>query len=161
MALGSIVAVEGLDKYVVAASGEERAAVGSFVKVMSSPEVVGIIVGYVNTIKEELIPYMQPQMRERYLPYNIEPERTHYTVLGVGTQSSRHVSVPPHIGNEVHVLPPEEMKSFYMNHGVYYLTQKRDVIGKDVALLIVERLAAAIPEDKRRLEIIRKHIETW
>lgn len=161
MALGSIVAVEGLDRYVVAASGEERAPVGSFVKVMSSPEVVGIIVGYVNTIKEELIPYMQPQLREKYLPYNIDPERTHYTVLGVGTPSSRGVSVPPRIGDEVHMLSPEEIRSFYMSHGAYYLTQKRDAIGKDVALLIVDKLATAIAEDKRRLEIVKRHIERW
>jgi len=161
MALGSIVAVEGLDRYVVAASGEERATVGSFVKVMSSPEVVGIIVGYVNTIKEELIPYMQPQLREKYLPYNIDPERTYYTVLGVGTPSSRDVSVPPRIGDEVHMLSPEELRSFYMTHGVYYLTQKRDAIDKDVALLIVDKLANIIAEDKRRLEIVKRHIGTW
>ncbi len=161
MLLGSVVAVDGLDRYVVAASGNEKSSVGSFVEVASSQKIVGIIVGYTNTIKEELIPYMHRQMREKYLPYNLELERSYYDVLGVGTTAVKGVSIPPCIGDEVHILPNEQVQRFHKAHGAYYLTQKKESIGRDVALLIVERLEMAMPERQRALELIKRHIRSW
>jgi len=159
--LGSVVAVDGLDRYVVDASEEGKSSVGSFVEVASSQKIVGIIVGYTNTIKEELIPYMHRQMKEKYLPYNMELERSYYDVLGVGTSAVKSVSIPPSIGDEVHMLSNEQVQRFHHAHGAYYLTQKKDTIGRDVALLIVERLEVAVPEQQRALELVKRHIRSW
>ncbi|MHC1570729.1 MAG: hypothetical protein ACXQT3_05105 [Methermicoccaceae archaeon] len=161
MLLGSIVAVEGLDGYVVAASGDERASVGSFVRVASTQEIVGIIVGYTNTIREELIPYMHPKMQERYLPYNIDFERTHYDVLGVGTSAEKSITIPPRIGDEVYLLTDEQVQQFHSAHGAYYLSQKKDAIDREVALLVVEKLQKAMPEQQRMLELAKRYIRGW
>ncbi|VVB86072.1 Uncharacterised protein [uncultured archaeon] len=168
MVLGDVIRVEDASTYVVKIPPDtQKECIGRLVKIKKdSGIIVGVIKNITHTVREELIPYIEPQMQPKYAPFNEDFKNSYYTVHGLGTISNGTVRYsidsPPDIGDELLPLAQDEVRDFHTLNGkpsIAYFQANRDALDRAVLLGIVEQVEKNYPECCAMLKLIRKYIE--
>lgn len=168
MVLGNIIRVEGVSTYVVKIPPDaQKECIGRLVKIKKDGGIiVGVIKNITNTMREELIPYIGPDMQPKYAPFNEDFRNSYYTVHGLGTILNGIVKYsidsPPDIGDELLPLSQNEVRDFHTQNGkpsIAYFQVNRDALDSTVLLGIVEQVEKNYPECCPMLKLIRKYIE--
>ncbi len=168
MVLGDVIRVEDASTYVVKIPPDvQKECIGRLVKIKKDGGIiVGVIKNITHTMREELIPYMEPQMQPKYAPFNEDFKNSCYTVHGLGTIHNGTVKYsidsPPDIGDELLLLARDEVRDFHTMNGkpsIAYFQANRDALDRAVLLGIVEQVEKNYPECCAMLKLIRKYIE--
>jgi hypothetical protein len=168
MVLGDVIRVEDASTYVVKIPPDaQKECIGRLVKIKKDGGIiVGVIKNITHTVREELIPYIEPQMQPKYAPFNEDFKNSYYTVHGLGTISNGIVKYsidsPPDIGDELVLLARDEVRDFHTLNGkpsIAYFQANRDALDRAVLLGIVEQVEKNYPECCAMLKLIRKYIE--
>ncbi len=168
MVLGDVIRVEDASTYVVKIPPDaQKECIGRLVKIKKDGGIiVGVIKNITHTVREELIPYIEPQMQPKYAPFNEDFKNSYYTVHGLGTVSNGIVKYsidsPPDIGDELLLLARDEVRDFHTLNGkpsIAYFQVNRDALDRAVLLGIMEQVEKNYPECCAMLKLIRKYIE--
>jgi hypothetical protein len=168
MVLGDVIRVEDASTYVVKIPPDtQKECIGRLVKIKKDDGIiVGVIKNITHIVREELIPYIEPQMQPKYAPFNEDFKNSYYTVHGLGTISNGIVKYsidsPPDIGDELLLLAQDEIRDFHTLNGkpsIAYFQANRDALDRAVLLGIVEQVEKNYPECCAMLKLIRKYIE--
>jgi hypothetical protein len=168
MVLGDVIRVEDASTYVVKIPPDmQKECIGRLVKIKKDDGIiVGVIKNITHTVREELIPYIEPQMQPKYAPFNEDFKNSCYTVHGLGTIRNGIVKYsidsPPDIGDELLLLAQDEVRDFHTLNGkpsIAYFQANRDALDRAVLLGIVEQVEKNYPECCAMLKLIRKYIE--
>jgi hypothetical protein len=168
MVLGDVIRVEDASTYVVKIPPDaQKECIGRLVKIKKDDGIiVGVIKNITHTVREELIPYIEPQMQPKYAPFNEDFKNSCYTVHGLGTIHNGIVKYsidsPPDIGDELLLLARDEVRDFHTLNGkpsIAYFQANRDALDRAVLLGIVEQVEKNYPECCAMLKLIRKYIE--
>ena len=169
MVLGDVIRVDDANTYVVKIPPDTRKeCIGRLVKIKKDDGIiVGVIKNIAHTIREELIPYIEPGMQPKYAPFNEDFRNSYYVVHGLGTVHDGTVKYsidsPPDIGDDLLLLSPDELRGFHIINGkpsIAYLQANRDMLDRAVLLCIVEQVETNYPECCAMLKLIRKYIES-
>jgi hypothetical protein len=154
--LGDIIAVEGINEYLVKVPAEAADGgggcldygLGCFVKVESGGRtVVGVISGVVRTIREELLPYLSPDKQPKYLPYSEDFRDNYYKVFALGELPGEGEPVyrlarAPSVRDVVMLMDEEEVSRFHTLDGklsASYLNRCRDRLPPEALLGILDQ----------------------
>lgn len=168
MVLGDVIRVEDASTYVVRIPPDARKEyIGRLVKIKKDGWIiVCVIKNITHTMREELIPYIEPDMQPKYAPFNEDFRNSYYTVHGLGTIRNGTVKYsidsPPDIGDELLLLAQDEVRDFHTLNGkpsIAYFQANRDTLDRTVFLGIVEQVEKNYPECCGMLKLIRKYIE--
>ncbi len=166
MILGDIIKVEDANTYVVKIPPDSRKErIGRFVKIKKGSEImVGVIKGITHSIREDLIPYIDPEMQPKYAPFNEDFRNSCYIIHGLGVMRDGIVKygidTAPDIRDAVEILSSDEIRDFHTINGkpsIAYFHTNRD-LDKEVLLSIAEQVEACCPECSAMLGLVRKHI---
>jgi hypothetical protein len=140
MAIGEIIKIEDAQAYVVKVPPDaKKERIGRFVKITKDDGfIVGVIKNITNSIREDLIPYIEPDMAPKYAPFNS----------------------PPDVRDKVEILSREEQRSFHTLDGkpcIAYFNTNRE-LPVNVLLSMLDQIDAAYPECKAMLKVVRKYI---
>jgi hypothetical protein len=158
--IGSVIEVRGDDIYVVSGSKERgRIDIGTFVRIGST---VGVVIDYLNSVRDELLPYMSTPYRERYVPYEREYDTLQYIVLGIGCPSQHGIEPPLmiRVGEEVVQLTDEEVIQLHRRFGAFYVGENIHRIGREAIMKILSKLENLLPERKEEIKAMRKLIKS-
>ena len=167
MVLGDVIRVEDASTYVVKIPPDiQKECIGRLVKIKKDDGIiVGVIKNITHTVREELIPYIEPQMQPKYAPFNEDFKNSCYTIHGLGTIRNGIVKYsidsPPDIGDELLLLARNEVRDFHTLNGkpsIAYFQANRDALDRTVLLGIVEQVEKNYPECCAMLKLIRKYI---
>ena len=72
MVLGAIIRVDDANTYIVKIQPDARKErIGRFVKIEKDDGIiVGVIKNITHSIREDMIPYIEPEMQPKYAPFN-------------------------------------------------------------------------------------------
>ncbi len=167
MVIGDIIRVEDANTYLVKIPPDaQKERIGRMVKIEKANEIiVGVIKNITHTIREELIPYIEPDKQPKYAPFNEDFRNSYYVVHGLGVISSGSVKYvidsPPDIRDKLELLSPDEMRNFHTRNGkpsaVYFHTC-RDALDKNLLLCIAEQVESGCPECRPMMRLVKKHI---
>lgn len=167
MIIGDIIQVEDAKTYVVKIPPDaQKERIGRMVKIENADKIiVGVIKNITHTIREELIPYLEPDKQPKYAPFNEDFSNSYYEVHGLGTIRNGivryDIDSPPDIRDKLELLSPDEMKIFHIQNGkpsaAYFHTCK-DALDKNLLLCIAEQVESQYPECKQMMRLIKKHI---
>jgi hypothetical protein len=166
MVLGDIIRVEDAYTYVAKIQPDvKKERIGRFVKIKNEDGIiVGIIKNITNSIREDLIPYIDPEMQPKYAPFNEDFRTSYYVLHGLGTIREGIVKYdidsPPDVRNKVEILSPDELKSFHILNGkpcMAYFKMNRE-LPLNVLLSMLDQVEAAYPECKSMLNLVRKYV---
>jgi hypothetical protein len=110
MAIGEIIKVEDAQAYVVKVPPDaKKERKGRFVKIIKDDGfIVGVIKNITNSIREDLIPYIEPDMAPKYAPFNEDFRNIYYVLHGLGTIFGGiikyDVDSPPDVRDKVEML---------------------------------------------------------
>jgi len=168
MTLGDIIRVEDANTYIVKIPPDsQKERIGRLVKIKKDDVIiVGVIKNIVHTVREELIPYIEPHMQPKYAPFNEDFRNSYYTIHGLGVIRNGVVKYsidsPPDIGDELMLLAHEEIKQFHKINGkpsIAYFQANKDTLDRNVLLSITEQVETGYPECSSMLKLVRKYIE--
>src|SRR4030066_2438913 len=93
MVIGDIIRVEDANTYLVKIPPDaQKECIGRMVKIEKADEtIVGVIKNITHTIREELIPYIEPDKQPKYAPFNEDFRNSYYIVYGLGVMSGESV----------------------------------------------------------------------
>jgi hypothetical protein len=166
MAIGEIIKVEDAQKYLVKVPPEaKKERIGRFVKIIKDDgSIVGVIKNITNSIREDLIPYIEPDMTPKYAPFNEDFRNSYYVLHGVGTTCGGiikyDVDSPPDVRDKVEILGDEELRSFHTQDGkpcIAYFNTNRE-LPVNVLLSMLDQVESAYPECKAMLKLVKKYI---
>jgi hypothetical protein len=168
MVLGDIIRVDDANTYVVKIPPDARKEhIGRFVKIEKDEGIiVGVIKNITHSIREDLIPYIEPSMQPKYAPFNEDFRNSYYVIHGLGTIHNGSVEYtidsPPEVKDTIDILKPEELKQFHIINGkpsVAYFHASRDALPRNVLLSMVGHVETGFPECSAMLKLVRKYIE--
>ncbi|MCZ7402610.1 MAG: hypothetical protein O8C61_10350 [Candidatus Methanoperedens sp.] len=166
MAIGEIIKVEDAQTYVVKVPPDaKKERIGRFVKITKDDGfIVGVIKNITNSIREDLIPYIEPDMAPKYAPFNEDFRNSYYVLHGLGTICSGiikyYVDSPPDARDKVEILGNEELRSFHTKDGkpcIAYFNTNRE-LPVNVLLSMLDHVEAAYPECGAMLKLVKKYI---
>lgn len=167
MVLGDIIRVEDANTYLVKISPDaQKERIGRFVKIKKEDRtIVGVIKNITHSIREDLIPYIEPQMQPKYAPFNEDFRNSYYVIFGLGQIKNRiaiyDIDSPPDVRDNIELLNPDELKEFHTINGkpsIAYFHSNRDALPKNVLLGMADQVEAQYPECRRMLKLVRKYI---
>ncbi|TAN41151.1 MAG: hypothetical protein EPN24_04240 [Candidatus Methanoperedens sp.] len=167
MVIGDIIRVEDANTYLVKIPPDaQKERIGRMVKIEKANEIiVGVIKNITHTIREELIPYIEPEKQPKYAPFNEDFRNSYYVVHGLGVISSGSVRYfidsPPDIRDKLELLSPDEMRNFHTRNGkpsAAYFHTCRDALDKNLLLCIAEQVESGCPECRPMMRLVKKHI---
>jgi hypothetical protein len=167
MVIGDIIRVEDANTYLVKIPPDaHRERIGRMVKIEKADEIiVGVIKNITHTIREELIPYIEPDKQPKYAPFNEDFRNSYYVVHGLGVISSGSVRYvidsPPDIRDKLELLSPDELRKFHTQNGkpsAAYFHTIRDALDKNLLLCIAEQVESGCPECRSMMRLVKKHI---
>jgi hypothetical protein len=167
MVIGDIIRVEDANTYLVKIPPDaQKERIGAMVKIEKADEIiVGVIKNITHTIREELIPYIEPDKQPKYAPFNEDFRKSYYVVHGLGVISSGSVRYvidsPPDIRDKLELLSPEELRKFHTQNGkpsAAYFHTSRDALDKNLLLCIAEQVESGCPECRPMMRLVKKHI---
>ncbi len=168
MVLGDIIRVDDANTYVIKIPPDARKErIGRFVKIENDEGIiVGVIKNITHSIREDLIPYIEPSMQPKYAPFNEDFRNSYYVIHGLGVirngRVEYNIDSPPEVKDTIDILKPEELKQFHIMNGkpsVAYFHANRDALPRNVLLSMVGQVEAGFPECKSMLRLVRKYIE--
>ncbi|MCZ7382646.1 MAG: hypothetical protein O8C64_13880 [Candidatus Methanoperedens sp.] len=168
MALGDIIRVDDANTYVVKIPPDaQKERIGRFVKIKKDDGIiVGVIKNITHSIREDLIPYIEPSMQPKYAPFNEDFRNSYYVIHGLGVIRNGSVEYiidsPPEVKDTIDILKTEELKQFHIINGkpsVAYFHASRDALPRNVLLSMVGQVEAGFPECSTMLRLVRKYIE--
>ena len=167
MVIGDIIRVDDANTYLVKIPPDaQKERIGRMVKIEKTDEtIVGVIKNISHTIREELIPYIEPDKQPKYAPFNEDFRNSYYVVHGLGVISSGSVKYvihsPPDIRDKLELLSPEELRKFHTQNGkpsAAYFHTSRDALDKNLLLCIAEQVESGCPECRPMMRLVKKHI---
>lgn len=168
MILGDIIRVEDANTYLVKIPPEaQKERIGRFVKIKKDDRmIVGVIKNITHSIREDLIPYIEPDMQPKYAPFNEDFRNSYYIVHGLGEIRNGIVKYdldfPPDVRDSIEILSPAELKEFHTIDGkpsIAYFHANSGSLEKNVLLSMADQVEAQYPECKAMLRLVRKYIE--
>ena len=168
MVLGDIIRVEDANTYVVKIPPDaQKERIGRFVKIEKDDGIiVGVIKNITHSIREDLIPYIEPAMQPKYAPFNVDFRSSYYIIHGLGIIRNGSVKYtidsPPEVKDTIDILQTDELKRFHIMNGkpsVAYFHTNRETLPKNVLLSMVGYVEAGFPECSAMLRLVRKYIE--
>ncbi len=166
--LGEIIRVDDANTYVAKIPPDaKKKRIGSFVKIIKDDGfIVGVIKNITNSIREDLIPYIETDMAPKYAPFNEDFRNSYYVLHGLGTIRNGIVKYdidsPPDVRDNVEMLNNEELKSFHFMNGkpcIAYFHSNSDALSQNVLIAMVDQIEAQCPECKAMLALVRKYIK--
>ncbi|HEX7628148.1 MAG TPA: hypothetical protein VF354_04410 [Candidatus Methanoperedens sp.] len=166
MTLGDIIRVEDARTYVAKIPPDaKKERIGSFVKIKKDDRlIVGVIKNITNSIREDLIPYINPELAPKYAPFNEDFRNSYYFIHGLGTIRDGIVKYdidsPPDVRDNVEILGNEELRSFHTLDGkpcIAYFNTNRE-LPVNVLLSMLGQVEAAYPECGSMLKIVKKYV---
>ncbi len=167
MAIGDIIRVEDANTYLAKIPPDaQKERIGRMVKIEKADEIiVGVIKNITHTIREELIPYIEPDKQPKYSPFNEDFRNSYYVVHGLGVISSESVKYvidsPPDIRDKLELLSPDEMRKFHTQNGkpsAAYFHTCRYALDKNLLLCIAGQVESQYPECRPMMRLVKKHI---
>ena len=167
MVIGDIIRVEDANTYLVKIPPEARKErIGRMVKIEKADEIiVGVIKNITHTIREELIPYIEPDKQPKYAPFNEDFRNSYYIIHGLGTIYNGIVKYdidsPPDVRDSVEMLDKEELKLFHTLCGkpsIAYFHSNSGALSKNVMIAMIDQVEAQCPECKAMLKLVQKYI---
>ncbi len=167
MVLGDIIRVEDANTYIVKIPPDaQKERIGRFVKIKKDDRIiVGVIKNITHSIREDLIPYIEPKMQPKYAPFNEDFRNSYYVVYGLGVISNGDVRYdidsPPDVRDIIEILSPTELKEFHTFNGkpsIAYFHANKDALDKKVLLSMVEQIETQLPGCSAMLKLVRKYI---
>lgn len=168
MSLGDIIKVDDANTYLAKIPPEsKKERIGRFVKIRKEDLIiVGVIKNITHTIREDLIPYIEPQMQPKYAPFNEDFRNSYYLIHGLGKIQNGIVKYdidsPPDIRDVVEILDPSEIRAFHTLNGkpcMAYLHSNMESLPKNVLLGMADQVETDYPECKAMLNLVRKYIQ--
>jgi hypothetical protein len=168
MVLGDIIRVDDANTYVVKIPPDARKErIGRLVKIEKDEGIiVGVIKNITHSIREDLIPYIEPAMQPKYAPFNEDFRSSYYVIHGLGVirngSVEYNIDSPPDVKDTIDILKTEELKQFHIMNGkpsVAYFHTNRDALPRNVLLSMVGQVEAGFPECSAMLRLVRKYIE--
>ncbi len=167
MVLGDIIRVEDANTYVVKIPPDApRERIGRFVKIRKDDRViVGVIKNITHSIRNELIPYIEPGMQPKYAPFNEDFRESYYVIHGLGIMLDGvikyEIDSPPDVRDSIEILSPAELKEFHTidnKPSIAYFNANRDALDKKVLIGMLDQVEANYPECNMMLKLVRKYI---
>ena len=167
MTLGDIIRVEDARTYVAKIPPDaKKERIGSFVKIKKDEGlIVGVIKNITNSIREDLIPYINPELAPKYAPFNEDFRNSYYFIHGLGTIRNGIVKYDidslPDVRDNVELLKNEELKLFHILNGkpsIAYFHSSRNDLSQNVLNSMIDQIEGQCPEYKAMLALIRKYI---
>jgi len=164
--LGDIIRVDDANSYIAKIPPDaKKERIGKFVKIIKDDGfIVGVIRNITNSIREDLIPYIEPDMAPKYAPFNEDFRNSYYVLHGLGTICDGiikyDIDSPPDVRNKVEVLNNEELRSFHTLDGkpcIAYFNTNRE-LPVNVLLSMLDQVEAAYPECGAKMKLVRKYI---
>ena len=164
--LGDIIRVDNENTYIARIPPDaKKHCIGRFVKIMKDDGfIVGVIKNITNSMHEDLIPYIEPDMAPKYAPFNEDFRNSYYVLHGLGTIRNGiikfDVGSPPDVRDKVEILGNEELRSFHTLDGktcIAYFNTNRE-LPVNVLLSMLEHLDSAYPECGSMLKLVRKYV---
>ena len=128
--------------------------------------IVGIIKNITNSIREDLIPYIDPELQPKYAPFNEDFRNSYYFIHGLGTIRNGIVKYdidsPPDVRDNIEILENEELMSFHILNGkpsIAYFHPNSDALSQNVLIAMIDQIEAQCPECKAMLALVRKYIK--
>jgi len=168
MVLGDIIRVDDANTYIVKIQPDgQKERIGRFVKIKKDDGIiVGVIKNITHSIREDLIPYIEPAMQPKYAPFNEDFRNSYYVIHGLGVirngSVEYNIDSPPDVKDTIDILKNEELKQFHIINGkpsVAYFHANRDALPRNVLLSMVGQVEAGFPECSAMLRLVRKYIE--
>ena len=167
MILGDIIRVEDASTYIVKIPPDaQKERIGRFVKIKNNDRtIVGVIKNITHSIREDLIPYIEPEMQPKYAPFNADFRNSYYVIHGLGIMRNGiikyDIDSPPDVKDIIEALPPEELKAFHTKDGrpsIAYFYINRE-LPRNVLLGMADQVEEQFPECSRMLKLVQKYIE--
>ena len=167
MTLGDIIRVEDARTYVAKIPPDaKKECIGSFVKIKKDDgSIIGVIKNITNSIREDLIPYISPELQPKYAPFNEDFRDSYYFIHGLGTIRNGiveyNIDSPPDVQDNVEMLNPEELKIFHIIDGkqsIAYFHSNSETLPQNVLIAMMDQIEAKCPECKAMLMLVRKYI---
>jgi hypothetical protein len=167
MVIGDIIRVEDARTYVAKIPPDAKnERIGSFIKIKTDDGlIVGVIKNITNSIREDLIPYISPDLQPKYAPFNEDFRNSYYFIHGLGTIRNGIVKYdidsPPDVRDNVEMLNPEELKYFHTIDGkqsIAYFHPNSDALSQSVLIAMIDQVEEKCPECKAMLNLVRKYI---
>lgn len=164
--LGDIIRVDEAITYIARMPPDARKErIGRFVKIIKDDGfVVGVIKNITNSIREDLIPYIEPDMQPKYAPFNEDFRNSYYILHGLGTIRcgiiKYDVDSPPDVRDKVEILGNEELRTFHTMDGkpcIAYFNTNRE-LPVNVLLSMLGQVEEAYPECKAMLKLVKKYV---
>ncbi len=167
MVLGDIIRVEDANTYIVKIPPDARKEpIGRFVKIKKDDRIiVGVIKNITHSIREDLIPYIEPALQPKYAPFNEDFRNSYYVIFGLGQIQNGivryDVDSPPDVRDNIEILSSDELKAFHTINGkpsIAYFNSNR-ALPKNVLLGMAGQVEAQYPDCGAMFKLIRKYIE--
>lgn len=167
MVLGDIIRVEDANTYIVKIPPDARKErIGRFVKIKKDDRIiVGVIKNITHSIREDLIPYIEPAMQPKYAPFNEDFRNSYYVIFGLGQMQNgiaRYaIDSPPDVRDNIEILSTNELKEFHTVNGkpsIAYFNSNRE-LPKNVLLGMADQIEAQYPDCSAMFKLVRKYIE--
>lgn len=167
MALGDIIRVEDAYTYLAKIPPESRKEhIGKFVKIRKKNEIiVGVIKNITHSVREDLIPYMEPGMQPKYAPFNEDFRDSFYVIRGIGNIRNGvvkyEIDSPPDVRDRIESVGPEELKEFHTINGkpsIAYFHASRDALDRNVLMHMIDQIETQYPECSAKFRLVRKYI---
>ncbi len=167
MVLGDIIRVEDANTYIVKISPDARKErIGRFVKIKKDDRIiVGVIRNIMHSIREDLIPYIEPALQPKYAPFNEDFRNSYYLIFGLGQIQDGivryDIDSPPDVRDNIEILSTDELKEFHTINGkpsIAYFNFNRE-LPKNVLLGMADQIEAQYPDCGAMFKLIRKYIE--
>jgi len=168
MILGDIIRVEDASTYIVKIPPDaQKQRIGSFVKIKNNDRtIVAVIKNITHSIREDLIPYIEPEMQPKYAPFNGDFRSSYYIIHGLGIIREGiikyDIDSPPDVKDRIEPLDQNELKAFHTKNArpcIAYFHKNRDAIPLNALLGMTEQVEVQFPECSRMLRLVRKYLE--
>lgn len=166
MVIGDIIRVEDARTYVAKISPDvKKERIGSYIRIKKDDGlIIGVIKNITNSIREDLIPYISPELQPKYAPFNEDFRNSYYVLYGLGRISGGiikyDIDSPPDVRDNVEILSYEELRSFHTLDGkpcIAYFNMNRE-LPVNVLFSMLDQVEAAYPECVPMLKLVRKYI---
>ena len=151
MVIGDIIKVEDANTYVAKIPPDvKKERIGSFIKIKKDDGlIIGVIKNITNSIREDLIPYINPDLQPKYAPFNEDFRNSYYVLYGLGMIRNGIVKYdidsPPDVRDNVEMLNPDELKSFHTIDGkpsiAYFHSSSAD-LSQNILLAMIDQIEA-------------------
>jgi len=167
MVIGDIIRVEDARTYVAKIPPDaKKERIGSFIKIKNDGGlIIGVIKNITNSIREDLIPYIGPELQPKYAPFNEDFRDSYYFIHGLGSIRNGivkyDIASPPDVQDNVEILKPEELRFFHTidgKHSMAYFHSNGEVLPQNVLIAMIDQVEEKCPECKAMLKLVRKYI---